>query len=69
MKIVHCREFFATKHEAIDFKKQHGGTLYSGAHKSKTRSNFMTEVFIAGRSIDFAEQHPYCVAWNESEED
>ncbi len=61
-------KFFATKEEAKAFKKEHGGALYSGLPRSRTKSDFAAECLIAlhyrNERIDL-NKTPYCVAWNE----
>lgn len=63
-------KFFATKDEAMEFKKEHGGVLIELKPRSskETRLNFMAEMAVAtdarGEQVDPAKT-PFCVAWNE----
>lgn len=69
-RICYNNRFFATKEEALAFRKQHGGRLISLSPKSRkeTRMDFQAEMAVAwdarGEVID-KEATPYCVAWNE----
>lgn len=38
---VRKNRFFATKVEAIEFKKKHGGAMYSRAKHSKTKKGLL----------------------------
>ena len=66
----YCRKFFATKEDAEQFKKEHGGVLYEKARKVKKGygpNNYTVEASIAGMSEAQRAELPYCVAWNEKD--
>lgn len=64
----YCNRFFATKEEAVAFKKAHGGALYSGVKGSRTKSAYRTELCMLNPSNyeQYATEYPYVVAWNET---
>ena len=65
---MYNNRFFATKSEAHEFKKKHGGVLYSVTKGSRTKSAFLAEMAVAldgrGEIVDPAKT-PFCVAWTE----
>ena len=61
---VRKNRFFATKVEAIEFKKKHGGAMYARAKYSKTKRDYYVEVSIRGLSEREVAEFPYVVAWN-----
>lgn len=64
----YCNRFFATKEEAVAFKKSHGGVLYSGVKGSRTKTDYRTELCILNPSNyeQYTTEYPYVVAWNET---
>lgn len=61
-------KFFGTKDEAKAFQKEHGGVIYSNIPRSRTKSNYLVETWVAqdarGETVDPAVT-PWVVAWNE----
>lgn len=64
--------FFATREDAMAFKRRHGGHLlaFNPRGHRESKINFYAEMAVAqdarGEIID-PEQTPFCVAWNEKE--
>ena len=67
--MIYMSKFFKTKEEAKQFQKQNGcGALYSNVKGSRTKQSYLVEAGMRGMSMEFCEEHPFVVAWNESEE-
>lgn len=65
---MYMNRFFKTKDEAVAFQKEQGfGALYSNAKGSRTKSSYQTEALMMGKSNEFQQEHPFCVAWNHHE--
>lgn len=66
---MYNNKFFATKEEAKDFQKSHGGVLmhYTAQMRKEKKLDFLAEIAVAldarGEVID-KEKTPFCVAWN-----
>ena len=62
---MYCNKFFETREDALKFRKEHGGVLYSNTTRSKTKDAYMVEARMMGKTEEFRNKHPFVVAWNE----
>ena len=62
------RKFFQTKAGAEAFKKMLGCGFFYSSTQASMRFDFFNEAIAAGKDAKFVASHPYCVAWQTSQE-
>ena len=68
MTIFHKRRFFQSKAGAVAFQKMLGYGLFLCLDQDSTSFDYVVEALMAGKDANFVASHPYCVAWQSSQE-
>ncbi len=68
MMNYHNRKFFQSEAGAVAFQKMLGSGLFLCANQKGTCFEYLVEALMAGKDADYVATHPYCIAWQSSQE-